>query len=119
MIQTDFTALKTALTNAVGSTGVPIFHYFANDRQTIDRYIVWDEDMESGRISGDGKMEKQVIQGTIDLFTKTEYDTLFDSIQTALYNAGICYTFVGKIFEEGTNKIHYSWVFNLVCGGIS
>ena len=77
-------------------------------------YIVWDDDGEAGSLYGDGKMKNQIIEGTIDLFTKDEEEPMFDQIQEALNNAGIGIRYNSKQHEEETGIYHYEWVWNLI-----
>ena len=44
--------------------------------QQHDTYIVWAEDMESGAVHGDNRKVKQILDVTIDVFTKDEYPKL-------------------------------------------
>ena len=55
---------------------VPVFHYHASKQP--DKYIVWAEDTEGTSISANNKKINQSIQGTIDYFTKTEFDPNVD-----------------------------------------
>jgi hypothetical protein len=83
---------------------------------TPGNYIVWGEDGQSDALHGDGKMINQVIQGTIDYFTKTEYDPVKDQIQAALNNAGIGFRLNSTQYETDTGYIHYEWVFDIPMG---
>ena len=55
-----------------------VFHYEAWAKP--DKYIVWAEDTEADSLNADDRKEEQVLQGTIDYFTKTEYDPNFKLI---------------------------------------
>lgn len=77
-------------------------------------YIVWAEDGQADAVWADGKMQEQVMTGTIDLFTKTEYDPLFNAIQTALNGIDISYRLESIQYEEDTKLIHYEWSWELV-----
>jgi len=76
-------------------------------------YIVWNDDGCSTIFSGDGKIVRIVIQGTIDLFTKTVDDPIFCQIQTALNNSGIGFYYNSKQYEEKTEIYHYEWIFEI------
>ena len=77
-------------------------------------YLVFDDDGQSDGLYGDGKMVKQGIEGTIDLFTKTEDDPLFDLVQKKLNDAGIGFRYNSKQYEEGTGITHYEWIWNII-----
>ena len=89
-----------------------VYHHIAATG-AVAPYIVWAEDGQSGSLYGDGKMVKQVMEGTIDLFTKQEYDPLFSEIQHALNNAGIGFRLNSVQFEEDTQIFHHEWVWNI------
>jgi len=89
-----------------------VFHYSA--LQKPDKYIVWAEDGEAGSINADDSKEDQVIQGNIDYFTKTEFDTNFDLIQEKLNSADLSWRLNSIQYEEETGYIHYEWVFEVV-----
>ena len=100
--------VKNALLTVTSET----YHYTASAEATCPR-IVWSEDTQSDAVYADGKMQEQGIQGTIDLYTKTEYDSKFSQIQTALNDAGIGF-YLGSIqYEEDTKLIHYQWIFSI------
>jgi hypothetical protein len=76
-------------------------------------YIVWAEDGQSDSLHGDEIMTDQVIEGTIDLFSKIEYDPLFAGIQTALNEAGIPFRLNYSGYETDTKLFHNEWVWNI------
>ena len=97
--------------NALLTVTSNVYHFDATG--ATGNYIVWSEDGSADAVYADGKMQEQGIQGTIDLFTKTEYDPKFSQIQTALNNAGIGF-YLGSIqYEEDTKYIHYQWIFSI------
>ena len=49
-----------------------VFHYEAWAKP--DKYIVWAEDTEADSLNSDDRKEEQVLQGTIDYFTLTEFE---------------------------------------------
>lgn len=87
------------------------FHYFA--AENLDKYIVWAEDGQAEALHGDNKMDIQIKQGTVDLFTRDEYDPLFDSIQNAMNDAGMSWRWESTQYEEDTEYIHHEWVWEV------
>jgi hypothetical protein len=73
-----FDKLKAALL----SVGVPVYHATALKQDAP--YIVWAEDGQGAALYADDHIVAQAISGTIDYFTKTEYDPNFQKIQDAL-----------------------------------
>ena len=89
-----------------------VFHYFAKDKP--DRYIVWAESGEVNSLEADNRKQEQTIGGTIDYFTKTDFDPNIDDIQNALKSAEISFLLESVQYEEETGYIHYEWKFEVV-----
>ncbi len=89
-----------------------VYHHFAATG-AVAPYIVWAEDGQSDSLHGDEIMTDQIIEGTIDLFTKVEYDPLFSGIQDALNNAGIPFRLNYSGYETDTKIFHNEWVWNI------
>ena len=106
--QAKIEQIKAVLT---GISDLPVGHYdYAGEAET---YCVWAEDSEPGSVEGDNFKLEQTIQGTIDLFTKTEYSPFVDAIQTALKAAKISFYLNLVQYEDETELIHYEWVWNV------
>lgn len=82
-----------------------------------DKYIVWSEDSEGSSLEADNYKAEQSIQGTIDYFTKQEYDENVDKIQSALVAHRISFYLNSVQYEspdEGyAGYIHYEWVWEV------
>ncbi len=89
-----------------------VFHYLAFAEN--DKYIVWAEDGEAGSLESDNHKTEQLIQGTIDYFTKTENDPNFKLIQEKLNSSDISWWLNSIQHEEKTGYIHYEWIFNMI-----
>lgn len=101
----------TRLRDALISVGVPVHHFEAQN--ATGNYIVWGEDGQGNGSYADDKMVDQTIEGTIDYFTKTEYDPAFNLIQKALNSADISWRFNSIQHERDTGYIHYEWVWEV------
>lgn len=101
--------VKKALT---GIDGLKVSHYEAAPRTEVP-YCVWAEDGEEQPLDGDNYKVRQQIQGTIDLYTKTDLDPLADAIQSALNDARIGFYLNSVQYEDETGYIHWEWVFNV------
>ena len=98
-------AIKDALLTVTSKV-----YHFAPTQTVTGNYIVWAEDGQAASVCADGEMVEQAIQGTIDYYTKTEYDPNVAKIQKAI--TGICPWRLNSIQrEETTGYIHYEWVF--------
>ena len=98
--------VKAALTS-IG--GITVKHYFGTGIPAP--YIIWAEESEDDHFAGDGH-EDGATTGTIDLFTKTEYDPLKKQVETALDAAGIAWYLNSTQYEDETGLIHYEWVWS-------
>lgn len=95
--------------DALIGVGIPVFHFLAQGQEAP--YLIWGEDGSGQSLHGDGRLEGQVIQGTVDLYTRTECDPLMGRVQEALTDADIPWRLNSIQFEEDTGLIHYEWVW--------
>lgn len=91
---------------------VPNCYHYQAYKQT-DQYIVWAEDSQGDSVWADGKMQEQVIQGTVDFFTRDEYDPNFMLIQKALNDVGVSWRLNSIQYEDDTRYTHYEWVWEM------
>lgn len=89
-----------------------VYHYW---RPRLEApFCLWQEDGEGDSLHSNNKKSEQVITGSIDYYTKTEYDSMVDNIQEALNNAEcVAWNLDSVDYEEETNLIHYSWSFEI------
>lgn len=85
------------------------YHYFAYPG-TTPPYIVWAEDGDNDLAANNIHAER-CFEGTIDLFTKTEGDSLFEAVPAALESIGAAYYLNSVQYEEDTGLLHYEWVW--------
>lgn len=85
------------------------YHYTSPVRCACP-YIVWAEDTRNDLYADNMHVECGV-EGTIDLFSKTENDPLIASIEAALNDLRIGWYLETVIYEEDTGIIHHEWVF--------
>ena len=104
-IQNRLQAIKTALTSVQGAK---VYHY-TKPAETKAPYVVWAE--ETGDTFGaDNRRGEYSIQGTIDIYSKEEFDSLFDDIPNALDGVASCR--LNSIqYEDETKLIHYEYYF--------
>lgn len=86
-------------------------HYEAMKK--TDKYIVWAEDSEGSSVEGDNRKVNQSIEGTIDYYTKEEFDPNADKIQQELIDACISFYLESVQYEDETEYIHYEWVWEV------
>lgn len=91
--------------------GIPVYHYRAFNES--GDYIVWAEDGEGNSLNADDIKTRQALQGTIDYYTKTEYDPVLDEIQDKLNEASIAWGLNSVQHEDDTGYIHYEWWWEL------
>lgn len=95
-------------TSAAGRIG-----HYRKPNNILAPWVVWQEDSEENSFHSDNHKDRQQIHGTIDCFSLTEYDVLFDEIQDALDRAGIGFHLLSVQYEDETNLIHYEWEFTV------
>ena len=97
--------VRDLLTSVCSNT----YHYEALERNTANEYIVWQEDGEADSLHADNSKSEQVIQLSINLYTKTEYSPLIDTLQNLFADSMVSFTLVSVTFETETKYIHYEW----------
>ena len=90
-------------------------HYFRP--VTAFPALIWAEDGEADSFNADNHKACQNITGTVDLFTKTEFDPLLDDVQTALEGLGVAWRLESVQYEDETNAIHYEWTWEVATDG--
>lgn len=90
-----------------------VYHFEAPEKSAAP-YIVWAEDSQGDAQHANNAMIHQAIRGTIDLFTRNEYDPLFQKIQQALTVCHIPFRLNSIQREQETKLIHYEWIFEEV-----
>lgn len=88
--------------------GLKVYHYW---RPRLEApFCVWAEEGEGDSIWTNNHKQEQVITGTIDYFTLTEYDPMVDAIQEQLNQIEtLGWNLSAVLYETDTNLIHYSW----------
>lgn len=110
-LQEKLSRIGTALAGAVPNT----YHYW---RTSIEApFCVWAEEAEDRSFHSDNWKQEQVISGYVDYYTKTEYDTMLDTIQTVLngleWEVLLTWRLDSVQFEEDTGLIHYQWTWEV------
>lgn len=105
----DFNPIKNALLTVTTNVG----HYEALKK--TDRYIVWAEDGQFDALWSDDRMGVQIVEGTVDYFTRMEDDPNVDDIQAAL-NLVCMWRLSSVQYEDDTRYIHWEWVWRLEHG---
>jgi len=104
--------LKTIYQALTAIEGAKVYHY-EKPAAVKAPYIIWHENGEGDSFCANNHKQNQVITGAVDLYTKTEFDPLVDSIQAAL--DGVCaWTLDTVMYEDETKLIHYSWDFEVM-----
>lgn len=109
-LQSKLLKVRDALTSIEGLT---VYHYW----RYVDNppCVIWQENSEPTSLQADLCKREQAISGTVDFFTKTEYDPMADAIQEALNSIESFYWSLDDVsYEEDTNFIHYSWTWRIL-----
>lgn len=88
-----------------------VYHY-TKPKKELKSWIVWQEDGEDMSLNSDNHKQHQQVNGSIDLYTKAEYDPLVDEVQDALDKAEHVGWRLNIVdYEDETTLIHYQWEF--------
>jgi len=88
------------------------YHYCRPNNAAVP-YAVWAEDGEVDSFHADGKKMEQEIAGSLNYFTKTEYDSVIDDLQTCLNENRVSWDLESVQYEPETGLIHYEWRWSL------
>ena len=91
--------------------GPPVYHYFASGQ--TGNYILWAEDSPGGALYADDHMDRHTIQGTIDYYTKAEYDPMARQIEDTLNASNVSWYPGPTLYETDTGYIHHEYVFEI------
>ena len=98
------------IAGALTAVSKNVYHY----RRPADLTgaVIWQEDAEDGSFHAGNHLAEQTIHGTVDYFTKTEFDKTVDDIQASLEQfGGIAWALASVQYEDDTKLIHYEWYF--------
>lgn len=91
-----------------------VYHY-TRPKGEVPSWVVWQEDSEEAAFDAENHKAEQQVHGTIDCYSQTEYDPLFDEIQDALDKAeNVGFRLNSVQYEDETRLIHYEWEFNVI-----
>lgn len=105
--------------NQIGATLAELttacYHYY----RPVNTFpcLIWQETGETGSFNSDNGKAEQRIVGTVDCFTKTEFDPLLDEIQTTLQGLGLTWLLDTVQYETETGLIHYTWTWGVTFNG--
>lgn len=91
------------------------YHYFRPVKKVP--CLIWAETAEDGSFNSDNHKTEQRIIGTVDLFTKTEFDPLADKVQKTLDELGVTWNLESVQYEEETQLIHMEWSWGVIFDG--
>lgn len=94
--------------------GITLNTFHQEAWQQPNTYIVWAEDGESGAVHGDNRKVKQILDVTIDVFTKDEYPAIVTQLQQAFNDNGIPFELLSIQYEKETKYTHYEYLIQAV-----
>lgn len=106
--------LSNLYLNLVDIEGLDVYHFERPDDFKLP-YAVWSEQGEADSFHSDNDKQDQVLNGSLDFFTQTEFDSLADDIQEKLNSIEGCgWTLASVQYEDSTKLIHYTWDWELI-----
>ena len=108
-MQSQLIKLRDAL---VSIENLKVYHYWHPRLEAP--YCIWAEEGEGDSIWASNHLHEQVIAGSVDYFTKLEFDPVVDEIQEKL-NEVEClgWQLESVLYEDETNLIHFTWSFEI------
>lgn len=101
--------IKEALTSI---DGLKVYHYWHTRMEAP--FCVWAESAEGDSLWSSNHKKEQVITGTVDYYTKTEFDPIVDEIQNALNSVEVLgWNLDSVLYEDETTLIHYTWSWEI------
>lgn len=100
---------------AFATVNANCFHYWRP--VTTVPCLIWAETGEENSFNTDNHKTEQNIAGTVDLFTKTEFDPLVDDVQSVLDGLGVAWSLSSVLYEDETKMIHYTWEWSVAFSG--
>lgn len=108
-MQSKLIKVRDALTSI---ENLKVYHYWHPRLEAP--YCIWAEEGESDSFWSSNHLQEQVIEGSIDYFTKTEFDPIVDQIQEKLNEVeNLGWSLESVMYEDETNLIHFSWSFEV------
>ena len=108
-MQSKLIKVRDALTSI---ENLKVYHYWHPRLEAP--YCIWAEESEGDSIWTSNHLQEQIIQGSVDYFTKTEFDPVVDEIQSALNGVELLgWNLEAVLYEDETNLIHYTWSFEV------
>lgn len=113
-VKTTLKKIQSALT---GIQNLKSFHGFAESSKELP-YCVWWENGESSSFEANNHKAEQALDGFVYYYTKTDFDSMVDSIQSALngvenlswrYDAVI----YGDPSHDDNNVIQHTWSWSI------
>lgn len=98
--------------NLLLSVTLNVFHQWADT--DADEYIVWAEDSEAAAVHADNRKELQVLDVTVDVFTREEYPDIIKRLQNAFNEAELPFELLSIQYEPDTQFTHYEYLVQAV-----
>lgn len=98
--------------NLLLSVTLNVFHQWADT--DADEYIVWAEDSEAAAVHADNRKELQVLDVTVDVFTREEYPDIIKRLQNAFNEAELPFELLSIQYEQDTGYTHYEYLVQAV-----
>ena len=95
---------------------VSVYHY-TRPKTATTGYLVWQEEGGTNSFHADNSKAEHAVSGSLDYYTKVEFDAAVDEIQKTLTEVEGCSWELADVqFEEETGLIHYTWDWEISYG---
>lgn len=98
--------------DAMAATGIPFAKFaWAKRPEGVEAWGQVGIDGEGESMWADGRMTDQVLEGTVDIFVRSDGPALMHLVQEALTRLGISWRLYIVLYEKDEKLIHYQWVW--------
>lgn len=102
--------IRDALVSVMGTS---CYHYWRASQDLP--YCIWAEDSEADSYEADNHKQEQAVTGSVDYFSKDEFDSNVDAIQDALNGIdGLSWRLNSVQHEAETGINHYEWYWTVI-----
>lgn len=110
------TLQKTLENFAKTLAGLPVSVSHFRRGKIAPPFVVWQEESEGESFLAENGRAEPMISGSLDYYTKKEYDPVVEQISQMLAQITETWELVTVMYEEETELMHYSWDWELGYG---
>lgn len=91
---------------------IPVYNEFGQKEKYP--YVVWRENGSANSFFSDNTIQKQSISYTVELYTRKEFDPLFNDVQMLFKKHELSFNYYGKNYSHETRADRYTWLVTVL-----